>query len=196
MVSALCEKQPCGPYYLCGYCRDGIFAYEVARQLMMYGHEVGLLALIEARNPSPQFTVRTLNGMRRAAVRFAFQLDQLYRFIRTREVPHYVRARREELKRFLLRLSSRFSHCFQLRARNSAESICKNFFTSKRVFQSRSPWPALQPFSDARTGQYCPPAIPISGGANCSQAVPKFTRFPECTKRYLTSRMFECWPRS
>jgi thioesterase domain-containing protein len=116
MVLALCKKQPQRPYYLCGYCHDGILAYEVARQLAVYGHEVGLLALIEARNPSPHFRVRTVNGLRQTASRFGFQLDQLYRGVRTREIPRYLRARRGELKRFLLRVSSRVSPRFQIRA--------------------------------------------------------------------------------
>ena len=68
MVSALCEKQPQGPYYLGGFCCDGVFAYEVARQLTMYGHEVGLLALVEPRNPSPNFKRRMVNGLRRSAI--------------------------------------------------------------------------------------------------------------------------------
>ncbi len=119
MVSALCEKQPQGPYYLCGYCQDGIFAYEVARQLALYGHEVGLLALIEARNPSPQFKVRIVNGLKRTAIRLGFQVDQFYRLVRTGELPPYVRARRGQWKRFMLRMSSRISPRFQLRARQS-----------------------------------------------------------------------------
>jgi thioesterase domain-containing protein len=127
IVSALCEKQAHGPYYLCGYCQDGIFAYEVARQLAMYGHEVGLLALVEARNPSPRFRVRTVNGLRRTAIRFGFQLDQLYRLFRTREIPHYIRARRGELKRFALRMSSRISPRFQLRAHQSGRIDLQEF---------------------------------------------------------------------
>lgn len=119
MVSALREKQPQGPYYLCGYCQDGILAYEVAQQLSMYGLEVGLLALIETRNPSPRFRVRLVNGFRRIAMRFGFQMDQIYRLTKTREISQYARARREELKRFLLRISLRVSHRFSLRARQS-----------------------------------------------------------------------------
>jgi thioesterase domain-containing protein len=119
MVSALCAKQPKGPYYLCGYCRGGIFAYEVARQLMVYGHEVGLLVLLEARNPSTNFRVRMMNGVTRNALRFAFQADQLYRLIRTGGIPQYVRSQRARLRRFQLRMSSSVSPGFQLRARQS-----------------------------------------------------------------------------
>lgn len=119
MVSALCKHQAQGPYYLCGYCKDGIFAFEVARQLALYGHDVGLLALIEARNPSPHFRARIVNGIRRAGIRLGFQLDQLVRLARTGEFPNYVRARQGQWKRFMLRISSRVSPGFQLRARQS-----------------------------------------------------------------------------
>src|SRR5690349_9346077 len=51
-VSAICEKQPQGPFYLAGVCCDGVFAYEVARQLTMFGHDVGLLVLVEPFSPN------------------------------------------------------------------------------------------------------------------------------------------------
>lgn len=139
MVSALREKQPQGPYYICGYCQDGIFAYEVARQLAMDGHEVGLLALIEARNPSPRFRVRAVNGLRRAAIRSAFQADQLYRFITTGEIPHYIRARRGELKRFMLRVSSRVFPRFQVRARQSGRIGFQEFLYLEASFFKPKP---------------------------------------------------------
>jgi thioesterase domain-containing protein len=117
VVSAICEKQPQGPYYLCGYCQGGLFAYEAARQLIMYGHEVGLLALVETQNPSPHFKVRIENGIRRNAMRFAFQVDQLYQLIRKGEISRYVRARLLQMKRLTLRMSSIVSPSFQLRVR-------------------------------------------------------------------------------
>jgi len=117
MVSAVCKKQVRGPYYLCGYCQYGVFAYEVATQLMLYGNEVGLLALVETRNPSPRFRVRLVNAVRRATMRLAFQADQLRRLIRTGDISQYVRARRQQLKRFVLRMSSIISFRFQLRMR-------------------------------------------------------------------------------
>ena len=53
LVSALREKQPEGPYYLGGFCEDGVFAYEVASQLTAQGQSVGLLVLFETENPCP-----------------------------------------------------------------------------------------------------------------------------------------------
>jgi thioesterase domain-containing protein len=45
-----------------------------------------------------------------------FQLDQLSRLVSTGELPNYVRARRGQVKRFMLRMSSRVSPGFPLRA--------------------------------------------------------------------------------
>jgi non-ribosomal peptide synthetase component F/thioesterase domain-containing protein len=40
--------QPGGPYYLLGFCFGGRLALEVARQLLLFGEEVALLALVDA----------------------------------------------------------------------------------------------------------------------------------------------------
>jgi thioesterase domain-containing protein len=121
MVAALLEKQPQCPYYLVGFCAEGVFAYEIARQLTMYGHEVGLLALIETRNPSPHFKLRLANDLRRGAIRVAFQMNEIYQMIRTRQISAYLRARGEQLRRFKLRVSSSVSPGFRLRARQTGQ---------------------------------------------------------------------------
>jgi thioesterase domain-containing protein/acyl carrier protein len=121
MVSALCEQQPQGPYYLGGFCNDGIFAYEVARQLAIYGHEVGLLALVETRNPSPNFKRRMVNGLRRSAIQAEFQRSQFYHMIRTRDISQYLQDRRAQLRRFRLRVLSSVFPGFRLRARQSGQ---------------------------------------------------------------------------
>ncbi|HEV8015713.1 MAG TPA: amino acid adenylation domain-containing protein [Stellaceae bacterium] len=51
MLTAIREAQPNGPYFIGGWCTAGILAYEVARQLMEQGCEVGLLVLVHATNP-------------------------------------------------------------------------------------------------------------------------------------------------
>jgi thioesterase domain-containing protein len=121
MVAALLEKQPQGPYYLGGFCAEGVFAYEIARQLTMYGHEVGLLALVETRNPSPHLKLRLSNDLRRGAIRVAFQVNEICQMIKTRDVSQYVRARSEQLRRFKLRMSSILSPGFRLRARQAGQ---------------------------------------------------------------------------
>ena len=47
----LAGYQPAGPYYLGGWCRWGIVAFELARQLVDSGETVGLLALLDAERP-------------------------------------------------------------------------------------------------------------------------------------------------
>jgi thioesterase domain-containing protein len=51
-VAAAREAQPEGPYFLGGHCLSGVIAYEAAKQLMGQGHQVALLVLIEADNPT------------------------------------------------------------------------------------------------------------------------------------------------
>lgn len=43
--------QPCGPYYIGGYCLGGIVAFEMAHQLQRDGEEVAFLALISTSTP-------------------------------------------------------------------------------------------------------------------------------------------------
>ncbi len=45
---AIREKQPTGPYWLCGYSFGGLIAMEVARRLKHAGEDIGLLFLIDA----------------------------------------------------------------------------------------------------------------------------------------------------
>lgn len=54
LKSRLLERQPEGPYYLGGWCRWGIVAFELARQLIEDGREVALLVMIDAEHPSSE----------------------------------------------------------------------------------------------------------------------------------------------
>lgn len=51
LLRKLREKQPTGPYFLGGWCWDGILAYEMAQQLRASGEEVALLLLIDSSLP-------------------------------------------------------------------------------------------------------------------------------------------------
>jgi amino acid adenylation domain-containing protein len=44
-IKEICDVQPQGPYYLMGHSFGGAIAYEMSRQLVAQGREVGLLAL-------------------------------------------------------------------------------------------------------------------------------------------------------
>lgn len=50
--------QPEGPYRLAGWCRWGIVAYELARQLRDEGHEVAFLVLLDAAHPRDGLRLR------------------------------------------------------------------------------------------------------------------------------------------
>ncbi|HXP81623.1 MAG TPA: phosphopantetheine-binding protein [Verrucomicrobiae bacterium] len=97
MVSAICEKQPQGPYYLGGFCCEAVFAYEVARQLTMYGHEVGLLVLVEPFTPSENAIARFATSLKRVIFRTGFRFRELYRS-GIGEFPQYALSRWKGLK--------------------------------------------------------------------------------------------------
>jgi len=52
LIKKLRHRQPKGPYFLGGYCMDGVIAYEIAQQLQAQGEEVALLVLFDAANPA------------------------------------------------------------------------------------------------------------------------------------------------
>jgi thioesterase domain-containing protein/acyl carrier protein len=52
LVQAVCRRQPSGPYYLAGWCADGVLAYEMAQQLEAQGKRVALLVLFDSPSPA------------------------------------------------------------------------------------------------------------------------------------------------
>jgi acyl-CoA synthetase (AMP-forming)/AMP-acid ligase II/thioesterase domain-containing protein/acyl carrier protein len=50
-VRSIREIQPAGPYYLGGWCNDGVVAFEIAQQLRRAGDEVRGLMLFDSWNP-------------------------------------------------------------------------------------------------------------------------------------------------
>jgi enterobactin synthetase component F len=46
-LSAMQERQPAGPYYVCAFSSAGAFGYEIARRLQKAGHDVAELVLID-----------------------------------------------------------------------------------------------------------------------------------------------------
>jgi thioesterase domain-containing protein len=118
MVSALREREPQGPYYLAGFCDDGVFAYEVASQLTAQGQSVRLLVLFETENRCPSTKARIVTGLRRIVIRLRFRVNQLLR-LKIAEIPFYLRSRREEVKGLLTRSLWHISRDFQLSKRHS-----------------------------------------------------------------------------
>jgi amino acid adenylation domain-containing protein len=57
-VSAMLSRQPSGPFYLGGHSFGATVAFEMARQLVAQGHEIGLLAIVDQRSPEWRMTPR------------------------------------------------------------------------------------------------------------------------------------------
>jgi len=121
LVLALRERQPEGPYYLGGFCEDGIFAYEAASQLTAQGQDVGLLVPFETENPCPSARARIASGLRRVIIRLGFRVNQLLR-LKARGFPPYLRSRREELTDLLTRMLWSISRNVQLPKRKPGPS--------------------------------------------------------------------------
>jgi amino acid adenylation domain-containing protein len=66
LVRKLRSLQPNGPYFLGGWCQDGVFAYEMAQQLLAQGEKVALLVLFEAWNPA---RLKKYSGLERSGIR-------------------------------------------------------------------------------------------------------------------------------
>ena len=53
------ERQPNGPYHLCGYSSGGLVAFEIARRLSESGDEVGLVGLFDTTMSPVRWPLRT-----------------------------------------------------------------------------------------------------------------------------------------
>lgn len=52
LIEKIRDIQPAGPYFLGGWCADGVIACELAQQLLHHGESVGLLVLFDVWNPA------------------------------------------------------------------------------------------------------------------------------------------------
>ncbi|MBN1569726.1 MAG: hypothetical protein JXA73_17915 [Acidobacteria bacterium] len=109
LVGIIRRRQPSGPYYLGGWCADGVLSYEIARQLESQGERIALLALFDSLNPEHmpalprrRLTKRMYYLMRRHLKFHLASLRQLER----QEIAGYIR---ERLKALLILIRSKFS---------------------------------------------------------------------------------------
>ena len=58
-LRAIKERQPDGPYYLCGYSSGGLVAFEIARRLSESGDAVGLVGLFDTTMSPVRWPLRT-----------------------------------------------------------------------------------------------------------------------------------------
>ncbi len=71
--------QESGPYFFCGYSFGGLVAYEMARRLADEGHDVKLVALLDAPNPA---LLSNLSGVDLAKFRNTYVSDRLRKYCR------------------------------------------------------------------------------------------------------------------
>ncbi len=109
MIDAMRERQPNGPYYLGGFCQDGVVAYEMARQLTLHGQKVAMLFLFETVNPSPAPADRVRSYWKRMSIRFEFRRGQ-FRRLRPSDYPHFFKVQIGDIQRRMTSLAWRASH--------------------------------------------------------------------------------------
>ncbi|HEY0737985.1 MAG TPA: amino acid adenylation domain-containing protein [Herpetosiphonaceae bacterium] len=74
-LEAIRAVQPEGPYLLGGWSLGGVIAFEMARQLLQQGQQVGLLALIDSAVPEPGIAAPEDTTL---MIQFAHDLGRLY----------------------------------------------------------------------------------------------------------------------
>jgi len=99
LVATILEKCPRGPYCLGGFCLDGLYAYEVASQLIQQGHQVGLLALFETTSPSSVARVGIESECKRILIRLKYRAHQLQHLKMSDYLRHLARDWRDFLRR-------------------------------------------------------------------------------------------------
>src|SRR5207245_4506125 len=68
------QVQPRGPYFFAGECVGGVIAFEMARQVLAAGEEMGLLVLLDSR--PPRLASRMRLGLRNFSSRARRRLDR------------------------------------------------------------------------------------------------------------------------
>jgi len=103
LVRAIREHQPEGPYFVGGFCLNGLIAFEAARQLTAQGQRMASLALFEAVNPAHGDRFSQWSQLKTLAGRFRLglirnHLTSLYG-LRTRGARTYFHSRLRDIQR-------------------------------------------------------------------------------------------------
>lgn len=112
-VHTIRAEQPGGPYYLGGWCKHGVVAYETARQLRQQGEQVGLVVLFNSICNLP--AQATIPGLRPAQIveKIRFNIS-LLSSVGMDELPGFLSERfswiRGRLARKVIRLRNRIRH--------------------------------------------------------------------------------------
>jgi amino acid adenylation domain-containing protein len=96
------QRQPNGPYYLCGYSSGGLAAFEIARRLSESGDEVGLVGLFDTNMSPVRWPLQTWLAI--SARRMALFAAAL-RTVSIRRWPATLRKSAEQLRAWRLSIS-------------------------------------------------------------------------------------------
>jgi amino acid adenylation domain-containing protein len=131
LTQAIREKQPQGPYYLGGFCQGATFAYEVARQLMAQGHNVGLLAMLEPKYPSQSPLVRIVTASKRMILRIGSHVEEVWH-LGIKGLPSYTRNRRKDVTRWFRHFGW---HLFRLQRQAGPRDLEKIVFLAASSYE-------------------------------------------------------------
>ncbi len=104
LISAMRGYQPAGPYYIGGWCADGVIAFEMAQQLAAEGETVAFLGLFDTPCPAIFRSHSRRRGWRVAWSTLLWQARFQWASLRQlgrKEVPAYVYGRTMALSRHL-----------------------------------------------------------------------------------------------
>jgi amino acid adenylation domain-containing protein len=119
------ELQPQGPYYVGGWCRFGVLAYETARQILAQGAEVPLLTLIDSPNPAYYRALPAIVKVQRGMQRLEYHLASLRRS-KASQVPQYLFGRLRVMRYKVGKLHVSASHRLGLSAASGAMAALEN----------------------------------------------------------------------
>jgi oxalate---CoA ligase len=129
-VQIIRNAQPTGPYYIGGFCNDGVVAYEVAQQLHALGERVGLLVLFDASFYSSRFEV--LYGIIRTPGEAIFRAVLRLRPERWGEIPDFLR---NHIRYYANYISSRLHPTDTLQEAAGWREIDALLTTASRVYR-------------------------------------------------------------
>ena len=137
LASAILEKQPHGPFYLGGFCQDGLYAYEVAQQLIRQGHQVGLLALFETECPSVSSKPFLGSGLVRNLGRLKSHRHKFKDF-NISKLAAYLRGLRSQSRRSLAwKWWSAFPYLYRLGLTHAHTSLAPILYIAGRSYKPR-----------------------------------------------------------
>ena len=161
-VRLIYESQATGPYKLIGWCVGGVLAFEVARQLVEAGHEVELLAMIDAWAPGHN---RRLSRLR------AILADYSYRWQLIGADWRRVMSREQSLTAFLAQrtMTKRLLSWF---ARSQGEAQARVSFESRELSaENYDQW--LLGYLEEAAQRYEPKSYPGKITLLCSTQEPR-----------------------